>query len=142
MKSYSVSLAESMTGGLVSAKMVEIPDASDYFFGGVVAYSDRSKVELLFVKEESLENYGAISSEVAIEMARGVKKRFHTDLALSVTGYAGPKGRDVGLVYVGIIFKDHEDCKKLQIRGKSRTEIINETTEWMIRQIEFLRKAP
>jgi PncC family amidohydrolase len=139
---HTVSLAESMTGGRVAAELVHIPDASNYFFGGIVAYSDRSKIELLGVKEKTLETFGAVSPEVALEMARGAKNCFKTDISLSVTGFAGPKGENVGLVYIGIIFKDYEDCKKLEIRGKSRGEIIEEATNWMIRQIDFLRKAP
>jgi PncC family amidohydrolase len=142
MGNLTVSLAESMTGGKVAARLVEIPDASTYFNGGVVCYSDLSKVELLGVKEETLELFGAVSAQTALEMARGVKKLFHSDIALSVTGYAGPKGEDVGLVYIGIIFKQHEDCKKVAIKGKSRQTIIDETTKIMIEHIEFLRKAP
>ncbi|MFZ4773494.1 MAG: CinA family protein [Chlamydiia bacterium] len=142
MESRTVSLAESMTGGNVSARLVEIPDASLYFKGGIVAYSDLSKVEILGVPFALINQFGVVSREVALEMARGVRKKFHTDIALSVTGYAGPKGENVGLVYVGIIFLDHEDCKKLRFEGKSRGEIIEEVTDWMVRQIEFLRKAP
>ncbi|NDE63414.1 MAG: CinA family protein [Chlamydiae bacterium] len=142
MGNLTVSLAESMTGGKVSSRLVEIADASTYFQGGVVCYSDLSKVEVLGVKKNTLEIYGAVSAEVALEMARGAKKLFHSDIALSVTGYAGPKGEDVGLIYVGIIFKQHEDCKKLAIRGKSRLQIIENTTKMMIEHIEFLRKAP
>lgn len=142
MKVYTVSLAESMTGGRVAAKLVEIPDASNFFLGGIVAYSDFSKIGLLGVKEKTIEEFGVVSPQVALEMARGAKNCFQADISLSVTGFAGPKGEDVGLVYVGMIFKDHEDCKKLEIKGKSRVEIIEEATNWMIRQIDFLRKAP
>ena len=142
MVNLTVSLAESMTGGKVAACLVEIPDASTYFNGGVVCYSDLSKVELLGVKEKTLELHGVVSAQTALEMARGVKKLFHSDIALSVTGYAGPKGENVGLVYIGIIFKQHEDCKKVAIKGKSRQMIIDETAKIMIEHIEFLRKAP
>ena len=142
MGHLTVSLAESMTGGHVAARLVDVPLASKYFYGGVVAYSDRAKVDLLGVSPLSIEEHGVVSAVVALEMARGAQKKFHTDIALSITGFAGPSGEDVGLAYIGIIFKDHEDCKKLQFRGKSRGQIIEEATNLMIRQIEFLRKAP
>ncbi len=139
---WTVSVAESMTGGRVSATLVEVADASTYFSGGIVSYSDQSKIELLGVSAMSIAQHGVVSEVVALQMARGVKEKFHTDIALSITGYAGPKGEDVGLMYIGIIFKEHEDCKKLRFEGKSRDEIIQAATDWMIRQIDFLRKAP
>lgn len=142
MRYPTVCLAESMTGGRASSRLVEVPGASNYFLGGIIAYSVLSKIELLGVRKKTIEDFGVVSPEVAIEMALGAKHQFKADISLSVTGFAGPEGENVGLVYVAIIFNDHRDCKKLEIRGKSRGDIIEEATNWMISHIDFLRKAP
>jgi nicotinamide-nucleotide amidase len=140
MKLITVALAESITGGRVSAKLVEVPDASQYFLGSIVAYSDQAKINLLDVQPATIATHGVVSAQVALEMAHGAKKKFGANLALSVTGYAGPKGEDIGLVFVAWTDGDHDHCKKLQIGGKSRVEIIEEVTQWMIEKIDVLRQ--
>jgi nicotinamide-nucleotide amidase len=142
MSVYTVCLAESMTGGRAASKLVEVPGASNYFLGSIVAYSVLSKIELLGVTKKTIQDFGVVSPEVALEMAIGAKQHFKADISLSVTGFAGPQGENVGLVYVAIIFKDYQDCKKLEIKGKSRGDIIEEVSNWMISHIDFLRKAP
>ena len=103
-------MAESLTGGLVQHKLTQIPGSSDYFMGGVVSYSNQAKMELLGVKESSLKKYGAVSEQVAQEMAEGVRRRFGTDIGISTTGIAGPTGatasKPVGLVYLALSAKD------------------------------------
>ena len=110
----TLALAESCTGGLVGHTITQVAGSSDYFLGGVIAYSNRAKVELLGVKRATLNRCGAASSETAAEMADGVKKLFGSDVGLSITGIAGPTGgsdaKPVGLVYVG-----------LSVRGKTVT---------------------
>jgi nicotinamide-nucleotide amidase len=100
-----LSLAESCTGGLVSALLTRYP-ASDYLLGGVVSYDNRVKIEQLGVQPATLEAHGAVSPETAREMAEGARARFRTDLALSLTGIAGPTGatenKPVGLVYYAL----------------------------------------
>ena len=102
----TLSLAESCTGGLIGHRLTQVPGSSAYVERGVVCYSNRAKVELLGVKEKDLLKYGAVSSQVAGAMARGIRSRSRTDLGLSVTGIAGPSGgspqKPVGLVYVGL----------------------------------------
>lgn len=102
----TVGTAESCTGGLMAHALTAISGASSYFLGGIVAYSNPVKADLLDVKPETLEKFGAVSKETAGEMALGVRKRIRADLGLSTTGIAGPLGgtaaKPVGLVYCGI----------------------------------------
>lgn len=104
-KGLMISVAESCTGGAVSNSLTDIPGSSAYVAGGVISYSNRSKVELLGVSEASIEDYGAVSKEVALQMARGVAERLNADLGLSTTGVAGPGGgspeKPVGTVWMG-----------------------------------------
>ena len=87
-----LAVAESCSSGLLAARITNLPGASDYFAGGVVAYSNRAKVDLLGVDPDLIDRHGAVSSEVAGAMARGALERFEADVAVSVTGIAGPGG--------------------------------------------------
>jgi len=106
---YTISVAESCTGGLVCDLVTSIPGSSDYFLGGVIAYSNRLKKELLYISGETLGKYGAVSTEVAKGMACGVRKLMKTDVGISVTGIAGPTGgtpeKPVGMVVMGVDIK-------------------------------------
>jgi len=101
----TLAAAESCTGGLLAHKLTNIPGISASFDRGIISYSNRSKHELLNVKNETLENYGAVSEETAKEMAEGIRLSSGTDIGVSVTGIAGPDGgtaeKPVGLVYIG-----------------------------------------
>ena len=105
-KNLSISVAESCTGGLIGHRLTNVPGSSSYFHGGVVVYSNQSKVDLLRVDPRTLETHGAVSERTVEEMARGVKDRIKTDLGLAVTGIAGPDGgtrqKPVGTVHVGL----------------------------------------
>lgn len=98
--------AESCTGGLVGHLVTNQPGSSSYYLGGVVSYSNALKMALLGVRPETLDTFGAVSAETAQEMANGARSRYHADIALSVTGIAGPDGgtaaKPVGLTYIGI----------------------------------------
>ncbi len=100
----TIALAESCTGGLIASVLTDIAGSSHYVAGGVVSYSNFAKMHVLGVRPETLEAHGAVSPETAQEMARGVRKLLQTDLAVSVTGIAGPGGgspeKPVGLVYL------------------------------------------
>jgi nicotinamide-nucleotide amidase len=106
----TVSTAESCTGGMIAKFLTDIPGSSKYFLGGIVSYSNEVKIQELFVNEENLEIFGAVSDVVAIEMARGCIDKFKTDFAISTTGIAGPDGdtntKKVGLVYICVIDKN------------------------------------
>jgi PncC family amidohydrolase len=97
-------VAESCTGGLVGHKITEVPGSSEYFLGGIIAYSNEVKERFLGVKSATLETYGAVSEETALEMADGVRKAFHADIAVAVTGIAGPSSdlsqKSVGLTWI------------------------------------------
>jgi PncC family amidohydrolase len=100
----TVSTAESCTGGLVGHVITQVDGSSGHYLGGVISYSDALKRSILGVPEEMLERHGAVSAQTAVAMADGARKAFGTDLAVSVTGIAGPGGgtdaKPVGLVYI------------------------------------------
>jgi nicotinamide-nucleotide amidase len=106
MNKLTVSVAESCTGGLVSHRLTNIPGSSNYYKGSVVAYSDQIKKRSLEVDKKDLDEFGAVSEQVAKQMARGVRKACKADLGLAITGIAGPTGgtheRPVGLVYIAL----------------------------------------
>lgn len=114
-------LAESCTGGLISKRLTDIPGVSENFPVGIVTYSNETKINFLGVSTETLANYGAVSEATALEMARGAKLNTKADLALSVTGIAGPGGgtpdKPVGLVYIGFTDGKTDIVKKLQFTG-------------------------
>jgi len=102
----TLSLAESCTGGQLGQLITSVPGSSAYFVGSLVAYANEIKVERLGVEEQILEQHGAVSEECAVAMARGARRLFETDYALSVTGTAGPEGgtddKPVGTTFVGL----------------------------------------
>jgi len=115
-KGLTLATAESCTGGLLGNMITDVPGSSDYFLGGTISYSNEAKEDLLGVRHETLMKEGAVSEVTAREMARGVRSLFHSDLALSTTGIAGPgggtKGRPVGLVYIALAAPDKELCER------------------------------
>jgi PncC family amidohydrolase len=102
----TVAAAESCTGGLVASAITDVSGSSDYFRGSVVAYANEAKAGLLGVSGELVESHGAVSAQVAVAMAVGARERLDTDLAVAVTGVAGPGGgsaaKPVGLTYVAV----------------------------------------
>ena len=105
-KNLKISCAESCTGGLIGAALTEFPGISEIFNGSAVTYSNEAKINILGVKPETLKNFGAVSEQCAIEMAEGSRKIYDSDIAVSVTGIAGPDGgtelKPVGTVCFGI----------------------------------------
>jgi PncC family amidohydrolase len=121
----TIATAESCTGGLISHRITNVSGSSNYFLGGVVSYSNEAKARILGVSRRSLELYGAVSEQVALEMARGARRLFHSDLAISATGIAGPTGgtpeKPVGLVYVALAAPDGEWCERHLWAGDRET---------------------
>jgi len=122
-RQLKISTAESCTGGLIANTLTNISGSSNYFERGVVCYSNASKVELLSVDEDVIQKHGAVSMEVAMQMAEGVKSTSGSDIGLSVTGIMGPKGAEtekpVGLVFIG--YCDDKVCTvKKHIFGNER----------------------
>ncbi len=120
-KKYSVATAESCTGGLLGAVLTSIPGSSTYFQGSIVAYSNYQKINLLKINEETLKNYGAVSEECALEMAKNLKDLINSNIIISITGIAGPEGgtneKPVGTVFSSIIINNSENIFRYQFSG-------------------------
>ncbi len=127
-RQMSMCTAESCTGGLVAERITAISGCSDVFFGGIVSYTNEIKNKILGVSEEILNTYGAVSRECAMEMARNARLRMGTDIAVSVTGIAGPTGgtelTPVGTVFVGLSTKEGESCRALSLSSMRSREYI------------------
>jgi nicotinamide-nucleotide amidase len=129
-RGLSIALAESCTGGLITNLLTNVPGSSEYLERGIVSYSNAAKVELLKVDEETLNEYGAVSQEVALQMSEGIRSISGTDIGLAVTGIMGPggatPGKPIGLVYIGICDDKFCTAKKFtfgedRILNKQRT---------------------
>ncbi len=111
-RQLKLAIAESCTGGLLSHRITNVPDSSAYFTGGIVAYSYEAKAALLGVSWDTLNTKGAVSKETVLEMARGARNTFQSDLAVSVSGIAGPGGgtaeKPVGTTWVAFVAADGE----------------------------------
>jgi len=118
---FTLAVAESCTGGLVAQRLTEVPGSSSYFMEGVITYSNEAKTRMLGVPADLIKEYGAVSSEVAEEMAEGVKALAETDFGLAVTGIAGPGGgtpeKPVGLVFIALADDAHTEHRRLLIPG-------------------------
>ncbi len=125
-----LAVAESCTGGMLSSYITSISGSSNIFDRGFITYSNDAKIDLIDVKKKTIEKFGAVSKETAIEMAEGTIKNSLASLAISITGVAGPGGgtsiNPVGTVYIAIIIDDEKDVKKFNFLNKGR---------------EFIRKA-
>ena len=112
-----LSVAESATAGLLGGRITAVPNSSDYFLGGFVTYSDQMKTKLLGVTPEMLAEHTAVSEPVAKAMAEGARERTGSDYALSITGYAGPDGEKVGLVFIGLATPNGSEARRVQFPG-------------------------
>lgn len=139
-KNLTISTAESCTGGLVSATLINYPCISSVFIEGCVTYSNESKINRLGVNPHTLEVHGAVSEETAREMAEGIAKNFNTNVAISTTGIAGPGGgtsdKPVGLVYIGIYVNDKTTVSKYILPG-NREEIRLRATKYAINDLRL-----
>lgn len=142
-RGLTVALAESCTGGLVSTTITEVPGSSGYFLGAVVSYANSAKQALLDVPAATLQAHGAVSAQVALAMAEAARARFGSDLAVSVTGVAGPDGgtgaKPVGLTYLGLAGRGGSDVRRLQLAGDRpaiREAAAGAALEWLIERAE------
>lgn len=140
-----LAVAESCTGGLIGHRLTNIPGSSDYYMGSVTAYAYEAKVRLLGVSWSSLETFGAVSREVAIEMARGVRTNLNADIGLSVTGIAGPGGgtpeKPVGLTWIGFSTPDGEEARQFIWQG-DRLQVKEQSAEAALGiLVEYLRRV-
>ncbi|MEZ5083162.1 MAG: CinA family protein [Bacteroidales bacterium] len=129
----SLAVAESCTGGRIAHLITSVPGSSDYFYGGIVAYANQIKQTLLNVSEKNLIDFGAVSEQVAIEMAVGIKEKMNTGFAISTTGIAGPGGgteeKPVGTVWIAIatptkVFAKHFQLGDHRERNIQRASLI------------------
>jgi PncC family amidohydrolase len=139
-RGWTVSAAESCTGGLVMHRLTNIAGSSAYVRGGIVSYSNEAKQKLLGVKEATLVAHGAVSEQTALEMVEGVQAIFDADLAVSITGIAGPGGgspeKPVGLTYIGLIRRGQAAQVRKHIwrgdREAIKTASANGVLNWLL----------
>ncbi len=123
-KHITFSCAESCTGGLFAETMTRIAGISEVFDRGIITYSNRAKIEELGVSEATLERFGAVSEQTAVEMAEGLQKASKSELCVSVTGIAGPAGdtrdKPVGLIYIALRYGEKTICKEFRTGNNDR----------------------
>ncbi len=121
-KGLTLGVVESASGGLISHCITNVPGSSDYYKGSVTAYSNEVKIKVVGVKEATINQYGAVSSEVAEEMAQGGRKFLGADICLADTGIAGPggaaPGKPVGLFYIGLSHGERTYSQKHNFNGE------------------------
>ncbi|MFH0887123.1 MAG: CinA family protein [bacterium] len=125
-KHKTLGTAESITGGLLAGRITDMAGSSEYFMGGVVTYTNRTKVMELNIAPALIAEYGAVSSEIAIAMAEAIRKKWRIDIGLATTGVAGPGGvnppQPIGKAYIAVSSVEGSEFKELNLRG-SRREI-------------------
>lgn len=135
-KNYIISACESCTGGMFISSIIDVSGSSNVVNESYVTYSNEAKSRILGVSSKTLETHGAVSFETAFEMAEGLYKKIDTNIAVSITGIAGPNGgtpqKPVGLVYYGIcingltkVFKIHNSGSRSEVREKTVNAVIN-----------------
>jgi PncC family amidohydrolase len=138
-KMLTIGTIESATGGRVADRITNVAGSSDYFKGSVIAYSNEIKTALLGVKNETLDTYGAVSRQAALEMARGGRRLLDVDICVSDTGIAGPSGatpeKPVGLFYIGLAARDASLSQKYAFSG-NREENKRDATEAALKMLK------
>ena len=135
-----LSVAESCSAGGISSKICSISGSSNYFLGGIVAYSNQSKIRDLGVSQQSIQQFSEVSKEVAIQMSEGISKKFNSDFSVSTTGYAGPLGQDIGKVFISVKTPKSTDVKELKLYGDRREitdQIVNQSLQILLDKIKL-----
>ena len=144
-RGLKLATAESCTGGLIADKITDVPGSSDYFLGGFVSYAYEAKVASLGVSWDTLKAHGAVSRETVLEMARGARRALGADLAISVSGIAGPGGglpdKPVGATWIGLVTPDGERAEVFYWKGNRRENKEQSAQAAMRMVIEFLQKS-
>jgi len=145
LRGWKLSTAESCTGGLIADRITDVPGSSDYFLGGFVSYAYEAKVASLGVSWDTLKAHGAVSRETVLEMARGARNALGADMAVSVSGIAGPggglPGKPVGTTWIGLVAPDGEQAESFLWQGDRREnkELSAEAALKMV--VEYLKKS-
>ncbi len=144
-KGLTLGAVESATGGLIAHMVTGVPGSSDYFKGSVVSYSNEVKTGVIGVKAATLKQYGAVSAQVAGEMAAGGKKLLNVDICIADTGIAGPggatPGKPVGLFYLGLAHKDGVFSRKHEFLGDRAQNIksaAQAVLEWLMEYLDTI----
>jgi PncC family amidohydrolase len=143
-KLLTIGTIESATGGRIADSLTNIPGSSDYFKGSLVAYSNEVKINVLGVRKETIEDYGAVSEQTAVEMAEGGRKLLDVNICISDTGIAGPSGatveKPVGLFYLGLAAEDESLSQKHVFQG-DREQNKQDATEAALTMLsQYLRQ--
>ncbi|MDD3958065.1 MAG: CinA family protein [Candidatus Izemoplasmatales bacterium] len=143
-RSWTVSTAESVTGGLIASMILEQPGASHIFHQGLITYSDQAKIDLLHVAKETLDNFGVVSPETALAMAVSLQRLTSSDITIASTGYAGPEGGDdthpVGTIYLGIAVENHSFVIHKVFTGTRNQIRLQASAHALLSVIHYLRK--
>lgn len=134
---YTIATAESLTAGLISSKIANISGASNHLKGGVCSYTKEAKCNLLGLNMENINKYGVYSEYTAISMARGIKEKLDSNVAIATTGVAGPgsdENVEAGVVYFGFIINDLEITECISFTG-DRNEVRNKAAEYAVKKI-------
>jgi nicotinamide-nucleotide amidase len=138
-KGYHISFAESCTGGKACAQIVNVPNASKVLNCSFITYSNESKIQFLHVNPKTIEEYGAVSEEVALEMASGAVKAAKTEIGVGITGIAGPMGgtekKPVGMVCFGIRIHDKSYTYTEYFMNKSRNDVRDSSVEFVLNKL-------
>ena len=142
-KGLSITTVESCTAGLIGATLVNVPGVSKVFSEGYIVYSNSAKIKLVNVKKETLEKFGAVSGEVALEMVEGAAAKSKADVAISATGIAGPDGgtldKPVGLLYIGLSFHGKVTIHEFYLQGnreENRWKTVEEGFKLLIKELK------
>ena len=140
----TLAVAESCTGGKVGDMITNVPGSSDYFLGGVISYSNDAKVRVLGVKESTIKAKGAVSEEVALQMAAGARKKLRSTYGIGITGIAGPNSgtsaKPVGLVYIAVSSAEDSLVERVVFKG-TRTEVKLQAANFSLKLLQdFMEK--
>ena len=145
-RKLTLGTVESATGGLIAHLLTGVPGSSDVFLGSIVSYSNDIKMNLAGVQKTSLEKYGAVSSQVAAEMAAGGRKALGVDICVADTGIAGPggatAGKPVGLFYLGLSTKEGTVAQKHLFTGSREENKQQAAQTALLRVLDYLKKLP
>ncbi len=143
-RGLKLATAESCTGGLIADRLTDVPGSSEYFLGGFVSYAYEAKVASLGVSWDTLHQFGAVSRETVLEMARGARTALSADIAVSVSGIAGPGGglpeKPVGTTWIGLVTPDGESAQVFYWKGNRRENKEQSAEAAMRMVIEYLEK--
>jgi nicotinamide-nucleotide amidase len=139
----TLAVAESCTGGLLCNAFTDIPGASKVFMGGIVCYSNTAKEQVLHVPNAIIQQHGAVSAECSIALTKAVAEKFHSDYALSVTGFAGPDTGDInnptGTIFIGLYHRQQSPSwRKLNLQGNRlsiKAQAVNACLNWLSREL-------